>query len=444
MGNFKRRLLLLLALVLLVGASSAVYAAESSPDNLVQDKSVSINGQIVVNGKPAQAPAPYIRGFEGNIMVPLRSVAEQLGMTAAWDAAEKKVQIGEDLCIWIGKDYYTKGGSAPVTFGPPPELTDNRTFVSLPFFQYVITNCRFDIRGGIIYIDNNAGDQATATVDSPAVKPPELTKNVTVSSSQELFDAIAPDICITIKAGVYDLSTVAATASHYAEAGSGTAALLVSGLEGLTLQAESGADVELVTPDMFSEVLMFQNCTGITLAGIKAGHSITGEYECDAGVLLLDQTVDVLVEDCFFYGCGSIGIRLMDCASALISATTVTDCSLRAVDLWRINDIVFSNCKFINNRAYGCVIYGYGYESPTVFIDCEISGNKSLLWAVVELEGEALFERCIFRDNALIKGSEPVFKGDGISLRDCEIEKNNFSGYWDDDVTDLGGNTFKN
>ena len=92
-----------------------------------------------------------------------------------------------------------------------------------------------------------------------------------------------------------------------------------------------------------------------------------------------------------------------------------------------------------DNRAYGCVIYGY--DSQASFIDCEISGNKSLLWSLVELD-EVLFESCVFRDNALIEGSEPVFKGAGIRLRDCVVEKNNFSDYWDGDIIDLSGNQF--
>ena len=273
----------------------------------------------------------------------------------------------------------------------------------------------------------------------------ELTANsVTVSTPQELADAIAPFTCITLNAGVYDLSTVVETANSYANAGSGKAGLIVSNIEGLTLQAASGANVELVTPDRFAEVLMFSFCNGIKLSGIEAGHTVTGEYECDAGVVFLDNSANIVIKDSLFYGCGAIGITFDNCVSAQIIDTTVTDCSLRAVDLRNSNEINFTGCSFIDNRAYGCVIFGY--DSSAEFLDCMISGNKSLEWSTVEFmdDNDVLFERCVFQDNALLEnaleGETPVFLGQGIRLRGCRIEKSNFSEYWSDGVTDLGGN----
>ena len=266
-------------------------------------------------------------------------------------------------------------------------------------------------------------------------------KYVTVSTPQELFDAIAPETTITIKAGVYDLSAVTETVSQYVTAGSRTAALMVVSVDGLILQAESGADVELVTPDLFSEVMEFSYCSNITLSGIKAGHSVTEKYQCDAGVVRFNDSANIMIDNCMFYGCGSIGIRLWGCIYAQISDTTITDCSLRAVDISRSDHIVFTGCSFIDNRAYGCVIFGN--DSFAEFIDCKISGNKSLEWSCVEFTGDVLFERCVFLNNALIGGSEPLFAGSKITLRDCEIEKNNFSAYWNYGVIDLGGNLRK-
>ena len=261
-------------------------------------------------------------------------------------------------------------------------------------------------------------------------------KNVTVSTPQELFDAIEPETTITIKSGVYDLSTITETVSQYITAGSETAALMVENLDGLILKADSGADVELVTPDLFSEIMKFSNCHDITLSGIKAGHSVTDKYQCDAGVVWFENSAGITIDSCLFYGCGSIGIRLWNCAYEQISDTTVTDCSLRAIDILRSEYIVFTECRFIDNRAYGCVIFGN--DSFAEFIGCEISGNKSLEWSCVEFTGEALFESCVFLNNALIGGSEPVFAGSEITLLDCEIEINNFSEYWNYGVVDLG------
>ena len=209
--------------------------------------------------------------------------------------------------------------------------------------------------------------------------------------------------------------------------------------------------LEIVTPDRFAVVLMFMRCNDITLSGVEAGHTVTGEYECDAGVVYIGQSTDFTINDCLFYGCGVIGITLYNCDSVQVVDTIVTDCSLRAVDLFDSNDITFTGCRFIDNRAYGGIIYGG--DSTAVFSNCEISGNRLLTWDLVSFTagyvGGVLFEQCTFRDNALTEETAQlseewiplVFKGNGISLRDCEIEKSNFLDYWrDTGVIDLGEN----
>ena len=265
------------------------------------------------------------------------------------------------------------------------------------------------------------------------------TKNATVATPQELADAIAPGMCITLKPGTYDMSTVAGSDNPYVIVRNGMAALTINDVEGLTLRAEPGSNVEIVTPDKFSEVLMFTFCNGVKLSGINAGHSVTGIYECDAGVIFIDRSANVEIADCLFYGSGIMGIGIRDSVSVQVTNTTITDCSLRAVEIWSGNDVRFTGCRFIDNRAYGHVVWGY--ESSAEFFDCEFSGNRNLVCSVVDFDDDVLFERCVFRDNALEEGSYPVFTGGPIRIRGCAIESAGFDGYWEGGVINLGGNT---
>jgi len=201
--------------------------------------------------------------------------------------------------------------------------------------------------------------------------------------------------------------------------------------------------VEIVTPWRFAQVLMFENCNGISLFGIKAGHTITGDYECDAGVLYFRNTDNIIIEDCFLFGSGTIGIELYNCRVAEVINTTVTDCSRRAVHVDYSFDVTFDECKFIDNRAYQGVIFSE--NSSVEFYDCVITGNKSLEDPVV-ISDNSLFVSCVFRDNAHIQegSSWPVISGQWVQLRDCEIEKGNYSRYWEAGyVNDLGGNKLK-
>lgn len=274
------------------------------------------------------------------------------------------------------------------------------------------------------------------TADVAVQPPPAPSKNVTVSNVSELFAAIASDTCITLQAGVYDVSDV------YDEAGAKVpvSTLTIAYIQGLVLQAEDGAMVELITPDRNSEVISISDCNGVTLRGVKAGHSVTGEYMCDAGVLSVASSANILVDDCYLYGCGSIGIHVRDCVAVDVKNTTVTDCSLYGVYLQNCAGITFADCKLIDNRAYGNVIAGYNIAAT--FTGCEISGNRHLEWGVVDIDGEdILFDGCVFRNNALAAGHyAPVIAGRGIKLQNCVIEKAGFNLGYGKDIIDLGGN----
>lgn len=277
--------------------------------------------------------------------------------------------------------------------------------------------------------------------------PPAPSKNVEVSTAAELVKAIAPDTCITLKAGKYDVSTVAWEGSAYVSwkndrYNMGEHTLVITGVEGLVLQAAPGADVEIVTPWRFAKVLEFSNCNGVRLSGIKAGHSITGDYDCDEGVVCFKDSCNIAVEGCTLYGSGAIGLEFDFCVSAAVTDTTVTDCSRLAVDVRESSNMTFYKCKFVDNRTYDGVIAGS--NSSAVFMYCEISGNRSLEYGGVVSFSNALFERCVFLDNAhihdYIDGSGAAISGMGLQLLDCEIEKGNFGEYWSAGIINLGGN----
>jgi len=96
-----------------------------------------LNGEIVVDGKIIEAPAPYYSN--GVIMVPARAIAEALGYEIKWDGELQGIGLGVAINFWIGKDYYTVGKMAPIALGTAPELTDGFTFVPLSFFSGVVT-----------------------------------------------------------------------------------------------------------------------------------------------------------------------------------------------------------------------------------------------------------------------------------------------------------------
>ena len=291
--------------------------------------------------------------------------------------------------------------------------------------------------------------------------------DIEVSTVVELVSAISPNTVITLKAGLYDISNVVGFNSPYITWKSDTygykeKTLVISGIDNLTIQAEPGAEVEIVTPYRFAEILAFKRSNNISLIGIKAGHTVTGDYECDEGVISFEYCKNIFVDNCHFYGCGSVGISMKGSSDALVQNTIIDDCSRAALIIDQCTDIEFINCKFIDNRAYQFILGIWG--SSVSFTDCEISGNNNLGNKVIEIDGfgaisTVLFDRCIIIDNIsnrdyiydddlvywIITGVHPsIEKRPYIGIRDSMIGLGNFCDYWIDGiVTDLGGNTLR-
>ena len=95
---------------------------------------------MVVNGEQKTIDAePYIKA--GRTMVPLRVIAETLGVVPVWNNATKEITMerkGKTIRLTIGsKDAYTKEqgqvGESKIILEAPPEIVKGRTFVPLRF-----------------------------------------------------------------------------------------------------------------------------------------------------------------------------------------------------------------------------------------------------------------------------------------------------------------------
>ena len=96
---------------------------------------------IIVNGKKINSQSAYtgeaING-KGFTMVPLRSVAEALGLEVVWEGKSEGIRVGIAVTLKIDQDSYTFAKMAPIKLGMAPELVEGITFVPLDFFTEVL------------------------------------------------------------------------------------------------------------------------------------------------------------------------------------------------------------------------------------------------------------------------------------------------------------------
>lgn len=77
---------------------------------------------------------PYIKN--GRTMIPLRAVADNLNVVVKWNNTDKRVDLvnskGTEVQLWIGKTGAIKDKN-PLSIDAPPEIIEGRTFVPLRF-----------------------------------------------------------------------------------------------------------------------------------------------------------------------------------------------------------------------------------------------------------------------------------------------------------------------
>lgn len=108
--------------------------------------------KIVVENKVLSAPKAYVTPA-GIIMVPLRSVAEGLGLTVGWKAETQTITLGKAIGLTLGSGNYYNYQKALLWQGTPSELKESSTYVPLQFFKAVAGATNAYIFEGQIVVD---------------------------------------------------------------------------------------------------------------------------------------------------------------------------------------------------------------------------------------------------------------------------------------------------
>lgn len=179
---------------------SAVYADEPMVISPAPAENEVIVGrqQITVNGEKVDLDktnlSQYIYSKNGNIMVPLRAVAEKMGYVVEWNEEKQAVTVGNDIweiILYIGDDSYvgvTKikdavGMTAPQSYGVAPEIVEDCTFVPAKMFE--LMDYKYSAVGQ--YVDFEKEDNSTQ-IPNPFTE----YKSVEDAKAAVSFDAVLP------------------------------------------------------------------------------------------------------------------------------------------------------------------------------------------------------------------------------------------------------------
>ncbi len=165
-------------------------------------------------------------------------------------------------------------------------------------------------------------------------------------------------------------------------------------MEDLTINGE-GAELFVSSP--YARVIRFEDCSLVTLRGLRLGHRTT--EPCMAGVLSLEGCADFLLEECGLYGSGAVGLELFNSSGLTMQSGSISGCTNGAAwvrDSWVIS---FNGVAVETNEGGYPLIGVYGSDS-VLFHDCRFHGNTGSEFLSLDPEtGSFGFEYCEFTEN---------------------------------------------
>ncbi len=209
-------------------------------------------------------------------------------------------------------------------------------------------------------------------------EPVTYTNNVTVKTVDELLAAIAPDTCITMEMGVYNLSTaenygVSGGTYYYWEDVSEGYELVITGVDKLCIRGTDADEVILSAKPRVADVLSFRKCANIAVGDLTAGHTEEPGV-CIGGVLEFLTTDGIVVDDCALYGCGIVGVTARDCINIRVEDTDIYDCSMGAARLESCYNALFDDCEVYD--CEGGELFGIYASNEVAIINSDIHDNS--------------------------------------------------------------------
>ncbi|MCC8123758.1 MAG: right-handed parallel beta-helix repeat-containing protein [Oscillospiraceae bacterium] len=419
MSKMKKLFGLCLSLVLCFALFSAY---PNAADTVIP--AVPSTAAVLVDGEQIAFEA-YTIG--GNNFFKLRDIAYVLRDTPSafevqWDQANNSIDLRSNTAYTpVGGELSTgsQGAITPTVTTSPIYLDGKK--IDLTGYQ-IRGNNYFKLRDlGTLLDFTVAWDEAATTIQ---IISRAAQKEVTVSTVSEFVQAVASNTVIHLAAGTYDFTAYNETYPN---------GYTIDGISNLTILGAENGETEFINTDRFKDIIAFHNCSTIRVQSIKAGHT-PQEYECDAGVFDFVRCSNAVVDNCYLYGCGSVGISIGDSTNFVVENTTITDCSLRGTNIYDSNEVIFSKCTLTENRCYAALISVSARSSVgtsiVTFTDCTISDNRNLEWELIEADGACslVFNDCTISNNVRAEGHLPyLFKmisGASAVLNRCTITGN--------------------
>ena len=298
-----------------------------------------------------------------------------------------------------------------------------------------------------------AGPQAKA--DEAEIIPGGMPDTVSVSTVDEFLAAVAPNTTILLKAGEYDLSTASdygadthsawySWNSVWGEESETHAELVISGVNGLTIQGEGLSETEIAAVPRYANVMRFEGCRDLTVSNLTAGHTTEPGF-CSGGVLRLENCTNVGIDACGLYGCGTIGVDAVGTVGLSVTGCRIYECSYDAVSLRQCREVRVEDCEVYHHgiragQGASLALFTVAYSDDIVICGNRVYENASQFLLQLSYSKDTAFLSNEVQDNRFDTG---VFQFEqyGATVDGCAFTNNDThdwvrsSGVYANDIT---------
>jgi len=223
-----------------------------------------------------------------------------------------------------------------------------------------------------------SGYGGTVRLIAEQVVPESETQEIAVSSADELLECLGPNRRIILSAGDYDVTAVAEKMADFPfllrEGVYDGVQLIVNNLENLTLVSAQGARPHIYVAPEYAFPLMFRNCRNVTIEGMRIGH-FPQEGSCLGGVIALHGCQNVQVVDTELYGCGTVGIEIVDGDAIAVEGCVIEKCNTGFANITKTTNVSIRETIIRDNMVVDGIVLSNA-DGVTIS-DCTFERNVS-------------------------------------------------------------------
>jgi hypothetical protein len=253
-------------------------------------------------------------------------------------------------------------------------------------------------------------------------------KTVKVTNEYELVRAIAPDVVIELANKTFNLSklnkynnddTTKYVKTKYVnwiiDQANGSV-LSISGVRNLTFRGQE--KTEIISENLFGEVIDFVSCRSIVIKNISFGHrDIINVGGCLAGVISFRQTEFIRIENSILFGCGTSGVNLSKVRDFTLSNSIIEDCTENFLWINNSQDIIIKNSEFLRTGQFND-LFSFNTVKNLQLVECTIKDNFRR-----EKEDGRKYQSYMFKTNNNCQN---------IKIEYCLFQKNRIENFTDD------------